>query len=89
MTDAIAIIGLLATVNLVTTAALALYIARLREQTSHLKDLVTTLVREYEAKTGTRVAVDTALLGEPVDVVAEDGSDVFSHIHDARPWVVK
>ena len=89
MTDLVAILGLLASVNLVTTVALTLYLLRLREQTTHMKDLVTTLIREYEQTTGNRVAVDTRLLGEPQDVVADEGSDVFSHLPEARPWGVK
>ena len=89
MTDALAVFGVIATVNLVGGIALALYLLRMKEQVRHLKDLVTTIVREYEATTGHRVAVDTALLGEPQDVVAEDGSDVFSRVQEAKPWVVR
>lgn len=92
MTDALALfalVGLLATVNLAGTVMLALYVSRQREQVKHCIQIVTTLLKAYEAETGTKVAVDPALLGEPLDVVAEDGSDVFSQIPKVTPWGVR
>ena len=87
MTDLLAIVGLLATVNLVATVMLALYVSRQREQTRHCIQIATTLVKAYEAETGTKVAIDPVLLGEPLDVVV-DGEDEVSRIPDVKPWGV-
>ena len=87
MTDLVAILGLLATVNLAATVALVLYISRHREQTKHCLQVVTTLLRAYEAETGTKVAVDPGLLGEPLDVMAAEDDEV-SQVPAVRPWGV-
>ena len=87
MTDLLALVGLLATVNLAATVMLALYVSRQREQVKHCIQIATTLVKAYEAETGTKVAVDPALLGEPLDVVV-DGDDEASRIPDVKPWGV-
>lgn len=89
MTDALAILGMLAVLNAVGLATLALYVNRQREQVKQCIAIVTTLLKAYESETGTRVAVDPGLLGEPLDVVAEDGSDVVSQIPEAKPWGVR
>lgn len=85
----LALFGFLVVAEGVALLVLALHVARLREQVRHLIDLTRTLLKEYEAATGTRLAVDRPLLGEPADVVAEDGGDLFSQIPDARPWEIK
>ena len=89
MTEIAAILGLLATMNLLTTGLLALIVWRQREQIRHCIQIVTTLLKAYEAETGTRVDVDKNLLGEPLDVVADEGSDAFSRVPDAQPWGVR
>ena len=89
MTDLLALVGLLATVNLAATVMLALYVSRQREQVKHCIQIATTLVKAYEAETGTKVAVDPALLGEPLDVVAAEGEDLVSQIPDVKPWGVR
>lgn len=88
MTELLAIFAALATLNLVGTAALALYVLRQREQVRHCIAIVTTLLKAYEAETGTKVAVEPGLLGEPLDVVADEGSDIFSRVPQAEPWGV-
>ena len=85
----LALIGLLVVAEGVGLLAVVLYVLRLREQVAHLIALTRTLLKHYEAETGTRVAVDQPLLGEPADVVAEEGADVFSQIPEARPWQVR
>jgi len=89
MTEVVAILGLLSTVNLVTTGLLALICWRQREQIRHCIQIVTTLLKAYEKETGTRVDVQPHLLGEPLDVVADEGSDVFSRVPEAQPWSVR
>lgn len=89
MTDALALLGMLAVLNAVGLGVVALYVYRMREQTRHCIQIVTTLLRAYEAETGTRVAVDPNLLGEPLDVVAEDGTDEWSKLPPAEPWEVR
>ena len=85
----VALIGLLAVAEGVGLLGITLYVLRLREQVVHLIALTRTLLKEYEAATGSRLAVDQPLLGEPADVVAEEGADVFSQIPEARPWQVR
>ena len=89
MTSVVAILGLLCAVNAVALLAVGLYVYRQRIQVQHCIQIVTTLLKAYEADTGTKVAVDHALLGEPLDVVADEDSDVFSKIPEATPWEVK
>ena len=92
MTDTsilLAILGILAVMNAVGLVAVALYVNRQREQVRHCIQIITTLLKAYESETGTKVAVDHGLLGEPLDVVADEDSDVFSKIPDAAPWGVK
>ena len=88
MTETVAIIGLLVVTEGVGLVAVVLYVLRLREQVAHLIALTRTLLKEYEAATGSRLAVDQPLLGEPADVIADDGGDVFSKIPEAKPWGV-
>ena len=85
----LALVGLLVVAEGVALLGITLYVLRLREQVAHLIALTRTLLKEYEAATGSRLAVDQPLLGEPADVVAEEGADVFSQIPEARPWGVK
>lgn len=88
MTETIAVLGLLISVEAVALVALALAVNRQREQTKHAIQIVTTLLKAYEADTGQKVVVDHALLGDPLDVVTED-EDLFSKIPDAKPWGVR
>ena len=85
----LALFGFLVVAEGVGLLALTLHVLRRREQVVHLISLTRTLLKEYEGATGTRLAVDRPLLGEPADVVAEEGADVFSQIPEARPWGVK
>ncbi len=85
----LALFGFLVIAEGVALGVLAVHLLRLREQVRHLIEITRTLLKAYEAATGTRVAVDRPLLGEPADVVAPEGEDLVSRVPEARPWEVR
>lgn len=85
----LALIGLLVVVEGTGLLVLGLLLYQHTERVRHLSRVVLTLTQEHEATQGTRIAVDRGLLlGEPEDVVAADGEDLWSKVPDPRPWRV-
>lgn len=89
MSDVVAVIGLLAVVEIVGLFALALVVHRQNQKIRELARVVVALSEKRTEETGERVEIDTSLLdAEPADVVAA-GEDLYSHARPPAPWVVR